>query len=533
MQHWDSRHRRGSIVTRVSCFLVVVVCCHDCAAGKAERSLHQYDSFLSQPQQSGWSGNDAAKQTPSSAVTAQQSSSAQSIMASTLPDPNANPLAIQPISTPGLAGSGRWIAPWQSCNPWSPHNSSLNGCITPQAGEACPLPCASGSLDGCAQRFQCHKGCPLCIPPPVDRLCNGFKQIEVGQLDSTIAVSNVPLGNMSYWFEGTSIVITLNLTAGMLSKPLGLFVNKTSPPTAPPSQLDTNGVLNTAGADPRWELLNYPYASCISYKKDLSPLSYGDQVYISLASFSCSQAEDGSCGCKDGSLLGSIGGNLCIYSPEPGRKVPTSSPSRYSRAPFSGCEYVTARYCPPGFSGGDLGATCVAIAGSCGQNNTCGGGAFPELQGFQCKGFNPEGADLGTAGRCAANAYDNMGYLTLDFTCSTTVCKADGDCQLGYMCASNTACLDDSGMCTSRCIPLAASWCPGMCPNAMQYVPTTNPGAAYTPGPSQLSGAPLAQALGAKAGSSEGRNGASKWLRGDYGSSAPVQPEVSNVVNIG
>ena len=69
-------------------------------------------------------------------------------------------------------------------------------------------------------------------------------------------------------------------------------------------------------------------------------------------------------------------------------------------------------------------------AGSCGQNNTCGGGAFPELRGFQCKGFNPEGADLGTAGRCAANAYDNMGYLTLDFTCSTTVCKADGDCQL-------------------------------------------------------------------------------------------------------
>ena len=235
----------------------------------------------------GWSGNDAAKQTPSSAATAQQSSSAQSIMASTLPDPNANPLAIQPISTPGLAGSGRWIAPWQSCNPWSPHNSSLNGCITPQAsfstpqvcampqpglsqgcqvgegwrrnhlyhmhllqatpsgrsrlyiltlmciciackalspsqgelcphvspghplptslhsqaaassliivlegrpmrrtcaavqaGEACPLPCASGSPDGCAQRFQCHKGCPLCIPPPQDRLCNGFKQVD-------------------------------------------------------------------------------------------------------------------------------------------------------------------------------------------------------------------------------------------------------------------------------------------------------------------------------------------------------------------
>ena len=40
------------------------------------------------------------------------------------------------------------------------------------------------------------------------------------------------------------------------------------------------GVLNTAGTEPRWELLNYPYASCISYKKDLSPLSYGDQVLM-------------------------------------------------------------------------------------------------------------------------------------------------------------------------------------------------------------------------------------------------------------
>lgn len=63
-------------------------------------------------------------------------------------------------------------------------------------------------------------------------------QIEIGQLDSTIAVSNVPLGNMSYWFEGSSIVITMNLTTGMLNQPLGIYVNKTSPPTAPPSQLD-------------------------------------------------------------------------------------------------------------------------------------------------------------------------------------------------------------------------------------------------------------------------------------------------------
>lgn len=50
-------------------------------------------------------------------------------------------------------------------------------CIAVQANEACPLPCASGSPDGCTQRFQCHKGCPLCIPPPQDRLCNGFKQV--------------------------------------------------------------------------------------------------------------------------------------------------------------------------------------------------------------------------------------------------------------------------------------------------------------------------------------------------------------------
>lgn len=64
-------------------------------------------------------------------------------------------------------------------------------------------------------------------------------QIEIGQLDSTIAVSNLPLGNMSYWFEGSSIVITMNLTSGMISKPLGIFVNKTTAPTAPPAQLNT------------------------------------------------------------------------------------------------------------------------------------------------------------------------------------------------------------------------------------------------------------------------------------------------------
>ena len=49
-----------------------------------------------------------------------------------------------------------------------------------------------------------------------------------------------------------------------------------------------------------------------------------------------------------------------------------------------------------------------------------------------------------------------------------------------------------------------------------------------------LVGAQLAQALGAQAGRSDGRHGASKWLRSDYsGSGPPVQPEISNVINVG
>ena len=44
-------------MTGASYLLVVIVCCRGSAAGKAERSLHQYDSFLSQPQQSGKSQN--------------------------------------------------------------------------------------------------------------------------------------------------------------------------------------------------------------------------------------------------------------------------------------------------------------------------------------------------------------------------------------------------------------------------------------------------------------------------------------------
>ena len=48
------------------------------------------------------------------------------------------------------------------------------------------------------------------------------------------------------------------------------------------------------------------------------------------------------------------------------------------------------------------------------------------------------------------------------------------------MCAASTPCLDASGQCTQKCVPLAAAWCQGLCPNALQYVPSNNPTAAAT-----------------------------------------------------
>jgi hypothetical protein len=45
-----------------------------------------------------------------------------------------------------------------------------------------------------------------------------------------------------------------------------------------PSHMCMQGIVNAAGTDPNWDLLNYPYTSCVSYKKDLSPLQYGDKV---------------------------------------------------------------------------------------------------------------------------------------------------------------------------------------------------------------------------------------------------------------
>ena len=58
----------------------------------------------------------------------------------------------------------------------------------------------------------------------------------------------------------------------------------------------------------------------------------------------------------------------------------------------------------------------------------------------------------------------------------------------GYMCALDTPCLDASGQCTQRCVPLATAWCKGICPNALQYVPSSNQAAAASPDLTSLSG---------------------------------------------
>jgi hypothetical protein len=71
-----------------------------------------------------------------------------------------------------------------------------------------------------------------------------------------------------------------------------------------------------------------------------------------------------------------------------------------------------------------------------------------------------------------------------------------------------------------------------MCPNALQYVPSTNLAAAAAPDLSTLSGAALTRALGARPGPSAGRHGASKWLRADDIPAPPVLPEISNVINV-
>jgi hypothetical protein len=53
-------------------------------------------------------------------------------------------------------------------------------------------------------------------------------------MDTTIGVSEIPLGNLTYWFEGSAIYVTINLSQGMMNKPIGVYVNKTIPPVGPP-----------------------------------------------------------------------------------------------------------------------------------------------------------------------------------------------------------------------------------------------------------------------------------------------------------
>jgi hypothetical protein len=41
-------------------------------------------------------------------------------------------------------------------------------------------------------------------------------QIEIGQLDSTIGISEIPFGNLTYWFSGTTLYLSINITQAQL-----------------------------------------------------------------------------------------------------------------------------------------------------------------------------------------------------------------------------------------------------------------------------------------------------------------------------
>ena len=78
--------------------------------------------------------------------------------------------------------------------------------------------------------------------------CLACAQIEIGQLDDTIGISEVPFGNLSYWFQGSSIVLSIQLNQGMFFQPIGVYVNKTAPPTGrrPPSRTARQGRMHLA-----------------------------------------------------------------------------------------------------------------------------------------------------------------------------------------------------------------------------------------------------------------------------------------------
>lgn len=47
-----------------------------------------------------------------------------------------------------------------------------------QAAAACPLQCTAQSPNGCAQRFLCANGCPVCEPPPANAACYGYRRVR-------------------------------------------------------------------------------------------------------------------------------------------------------------------------------------------------------------------------------------------------------------------------------------------------------------------------------------------------------------------
>ena len=55
-----------------------------------------------------------------------------------------------------------------------------------QAAAACPLQCTAQSPDGCAQRFQCAHGCPVCEQPPPSAACYGYRRVQLSALACSV-----------------------------------------------------------------------------------------------------------------------------------------------------------------------------------------------------------------------------------------------------------------------------------------------------------------------------------------------------------
>ncbi len=96
----------------------------------------------------------------------------------------------------------------------------------------------------------------------------------------------------------------------------------------------------------------------------------------------------------------------------------------------------------------------------------------------------------------------------------------------GYMCATASPCLADRGGCTQRCVPLAATFCADICPNALDAVPVSGAAANTNGGAGSRAGGTaspdLAQSAGSAAGAAAGAAGgaAGAALSGAPGSGA-------------